>query len=307
MEFFLRNEKINYKIYNHGFVSSENVLPTNKSVFWYIKYLFSHQGKLIHFHQFFSFHFLYYFIFSKLSEKKIFISIHGEGIIYLPEWQRKIYIGLLKNTDFSLLICVSKNLSSLLAQNGVENIWLPASVPPGKIQPVILPKIQGKDYFLFNIAKLNSKIAESIYGIELALQFLSRSSNKYQMLLLIGSEVESDKDYLNSLLEKHKVKDFVTVIYEGNLVNYLGNCKFLLRANKVDAYGVSIQEAIDLGIPALASDVCIRPKGSILFKKDNLDDLIEKVENIDKIRVERETVKSDFHFQLIELYKKFLN
>ncbi len=126
------------------------------------------------------------------------------------------------------------------------------------------------------------------------------------MLFLIGSEQESDKDYLSFLINKYGIADSITVFYEKNLVDYLNNCKFFLRTNNIDGYGVSIQEAIDLKVPAIASDVCVRPEGAILFKKNNLEDILEKVNNISKYWNESEVSDSEYHLQLMEMYKKFL-
>ena len=54
----------------------------------------------------------------------------------------------------------------------------------------------------------------------------------------------------------------------------------MLRPTYIDGYGVSIEEAIFFGSPAIASDVCERPKGTILFKNRNIDDLYSKIINI---------------------------
>lgn len=307
MEFFFKKEKIKYKIFNHGYYSSAFVIATKKSAFWYFKYLFIHKGSLIHFHQFFKFHFLYYYIFSKLTGKKIFISIHDDKIINFSPLLKTICFWLLKNTKATELICVSKNLSGMLKEIGIENTWLPATVPPNNLSPVKLKKIADREYFLFSIWKLEKKMADSVYNIELAMKLLSIIKAQFHMLFLVGSEEESDKEYLLHLIEKYGVADSITIIYEANLVNYLNNCKFFLRTNNIDGYGVSIQEAIDLKVPAIASDVCIRPRGAILFKKGNIDDLLEKVLNINKYWKESEAEISDFHLRLLEMYKKHLD
>jgi glycosyltransferase involved in cell wall biosynthesis len=49
----------------------------------------------------------------------------------------------------------------------------------------------------------------------------------------------------------------------------------LVRPTSTDSYGVSVMEAIDLGVPAIASDVCLRAPGAILFHNRKFDSLLE--------------------------------
>lgn len=306
MELFLKKEQINYRIYNHGYFSSLHVIATKKSIFWYIKYLFIQKGSLIHFHQFFKFHYFYYFIFCFFSRKKTIVTIHEENLLYYNKIFQGVIILLLKNTKLVQLILVSHKLSAFLNEKGINNIYLPAYIPPYSVNTIKLDKTEGKEYFLYSIWKVDKKIAQEIYNIELAFELLSKIKDRFHMLFLIGTEAESDKKYLSFLLDKYKITNSVKVIYEGYLVNYIENCKFLIRTNNIDGYGVSLQESIDLKVPAIASDVCIRPKGTILFKKGSIEDLYDKVMNINKFWNESAREVTDYHIQLLELYKKHL-
>lgn len=50
----------------------------------------------------------------------------------------------------------------------------------------------------------------------------------------------------------------------------------MVRPTNSDGYGVSIAEALHFGCPAVASDVCARPDGTILFKNRDPDDLVRR-------------------------------
>src|SRR5205085_3024102 len=106
----------------------------------------------------------------------------------------------------------------------------------------------------------------------------------------------------DSLIVKYGVHDCVILLYEKNLIDYVKNCKFLLRTNNEDGYGVSLQESIDLDVPAVATDVCVRPKGTILFRKNDLQDLCQKVDNIDQLSKNVKGEQTEYHLRLIELY-----
>jgi glycosyltransferase involved in cell wall biosynthesis len=53
MEPFLKKHGIDYSIFDFGSTKKENVIPTNKSIFWYLKILFNKKYDLFHFHQIF--------------------------------------------------------------------------------------------------------------------------------------------------------------------------------------------------------------------------------------------------------------
>jgi len=163
--------------------------------------------------------------------------------------------------------------------------------------------------FLFSVWKFNKKLAHEIYNVPIAFEYLRRNKDKYSMLFMIGNKSNSDLLYLEQLIEDYDIKDSVNLIFDENLIDYVNNCVFLLRPNVSDGYGVSLQEALDLGVPAIASDVCERPKGAILFKNNDIDDLSQKIESamstpVNVIVKQKETLT--YHIQLINLYQSFL-
>ena len=54
----------------------------------------------------------------------------------------------------------------------------------------------------------------------------------------------------------------------------------MVRPTCTDGFGVSIQEAITFGCPAVASDVCQRPTGTVVFKNRDMEDFERKVRSI---------------------------
>ncbi len=54
------------------------------------------------------------------------------------------------------------------------------------------------------------------------------------------------------------------------------NADLMVRPTCVDAYGVSIAEALYFDCPAIASDVCERPDGTVLFRNRDQSDFLEK-------------------------------
>ncbi len=309
MEKLLKKHKIPYTIYDHYFNRKAHVIPTGKSALWYLKFLFTNKHKVVHFHQFFKFHFLYYFIFSLLNRSKIIVTIHSERLLHYPEVYKKIFIFFLKHTRNLTLISVSKNLSELLRSKHINNLFLPAYVPPEPENPVKLTFNDNKIHFLYNVSRLTKESAEKIYDVPLIFEFLKQHKDKFHMTFMVN-KISSDLVYLNDLIQKYGLQKHIDLIYDSQLIDYLSNFAFLVRTNISDGYGVSLQEAMDLGVPAIGSDTCVRPKGTVLFKTGDLEDLTEKIEmlvnsNPEKLLKNRE--KLDFHLKLLNIYNNLLS
>lgn len=298
---------ISYRIYNHGYVSADHVHSTSKSLFWYAGYFFKEKGKLIHFHQFFTFHYFYYFFVSLFTKSKLIITVHEEKMLYQNSLVRFVILVLLKNTRYHLLITVSKKLSAYWDKQNISNLWLPAYAPPFLKGYKKLELDDRREFFMYSVWKLEPLIGAKIYNVEMAFKFLQLVKAKYKMLFLIGSKEESSEEYLKRLIDKYHLEDSVFVFFEKQLVDYLPNCKFILRTNNEDGYGVSLQEALDLNVPAIATDVCERPKGTILFKKNDIGDLLYKVDNMETFWDSSRVEKTDYHEILIRIYKEVLN
>ncbi len=309
MQYFLDKENIPYTIFNHYASSGTNVIPTRKNPFWYIKFLFQNTYPVIHFHQFFLWHFFYYYVYSKInSSHQIIVTIHSDRLRLAPAKLQKILFYFIKNTSRLHLISVSKKLHYLLKENRIENTFIPAYVPPVETKVIKLPPCK-RTRFLFSIWKINASLSENVYNVPLIFQFLQKHRKQFKMIFMIGSRQKSDLKYLNKLIKEYHLENDIKLVFDQDLVSMLPNVSFLVRTNLHDGSPLSLQEALDLGIPAIASDAGTRPPGTVLFKSNNLTDLEEKifyVLNTPKEILFKNYKKPDFHIRLLNLYKKLL-
>jgi glycosyltransferase involved in cell wall biosynthesis len=309
MEQILKIEKIDYTVYNHYSKSGENIVPTHRNLLRYFKFLFKKEYAVFHFHFIFYFEFFFYFIFSMFNKTPFLITFHGEALLFKKKWKQKIALYFLRKSKPIIVISVSKALYEFLGSKRIKTIYLPAYVPPLIINPKKVPKDERK-LFMFSVWKVDKKTAIEVYNIPLAFEFLKNNKSRYKMLFLVGNKDISDIVFLNQLINKFDLSNEIILLYNENLVDYVQNCDFLLRTNTVDGYGVSLQEAMDLGVPAIASDVCERPKGTVLFKNNDLKDLSQKtsyVLNTTKTDILKDKEILNYHKILIDIYIENLN
>lgn len=309
VEDVLIKKGIPYTIYDHGFNRTENVIPTKKSVRWYIQYFFKTGSGVFHLHTFFMFHYIWSLFYSWTHfRKRIILTIHTEDILEASPIKRRLVYFALRMTRYECLISVSKNLSRVLEKKNIKHKFLPAYVPPTDLIPKKM-SIEGKRLFMFSVSKLTEGTAH-MYGVALAMKLIQRLKGEYHMLFLIGTDdQESDATYLESLKAQYNVAENMTVKYEERIVDWIQNCEFLLRSNTSDAFGISIMESLDMNVPAIASDVCERPAGSVVFENENLEDLLEKVNEVSTKPTSEIMAKhkpQDFHLELVKIYEGLL-
>jgi glycosyltransferase involved in cell wall biosynthesis len=85
--------------------------------------------------------------------------------------------------------------------------------------------------------------------------------------------------------------------------------QLFIRPTYIDGYGVSIAEALHCKVPSIASDVCNRPEGTVLFKSRDITDLLSKVldviERYSMYKHEVSKIKMrDYASDLIDVYHR---
>ena len=310
MEYFLRREGIDYTIFDHGSNQNEHVISTKKSYLWYIKFLFNKNFKVVHFHYFSKLYYIYGYFFSLINRTPIIVTLHSQNLIKYNFVIKRIFIFLLKKTRCKQVITVSKKVSEYLEKNKIKNEYIPAHVPAMEINPFKIDKniLKNRHVILFSSSRIDKHSILNIYNFPIVFDFIAKHRDRFHLLLLIG-EKETRGEYLNTLIAKYKIEDNITILYEKQLVDYINNAFVLLRPNQEDGYGISIQESMETGVPAIASDVCKRPEGTILFKNNDFEDMERKifyVLNTSKADILKTKQETTYHLQLLNLYKKLI-
>ncbi len=127
---------------------------------------------------------------------------------------------------------------------------------------------------------------QDLYGFDLALDVLGGIRRSGRNAGLIVSFVQPPTNCpqlwrrIQDRANAPDVKGHVLFIHPGcQFYPVLEVSDVLLRPTRADGWGVSVAEAIYLGTPAVASDVCDRASGAYLFRSGDASDLARQTEN----------------------------
>ncbi|QEK13196.1 glycosyltransferase family 4 protein [Crassaminicella thermophila] len=119
-----------------------------------------------------------------------------------------------------------------------------------------------------------------IYGLDMCIEACARIPD---ISFIFCVPIIEDKVYFEKCLEMIKTYNIENrfLIYNKNisLVSLFKYADVFVRPTSTDSFGISVAEAISCGVPSIASDVCERAEGTILFKARNIDEFLEKIKS----------------------------
>lgn len=274
------------------------VKQPERSRSWLLKYLFVKPGAILHFHTPVWVHWLL-IGFLWLCGRKAILTIHS---INTPQDQWEMLSSLKKT---SLLFFMRRIPQIIAAGSVVKDLLVSFGINPEKIIviPAFLPPVRSQADFARISTPTWKFIAEhhpvvsacafqlgfyhgqEIYGVDMCVELCMELKKYYPRIgfVCVLSEV-GDTAYFKKIQKEIKRKNI-----ENNFYFVFGPCEFypllfksdlFVRPTCTDSYGMSIAEAIHFGVPAVASNVCERPKGAVLFEARNQADFLKKVREV---------------------------
>ncbi len=172
-----------------------------------------------------------------------------------------------------------------------------------------------KRIVISNASRLSILNNVDLYGFDLCIEALNALKAKEGLgLVLVLSEIGNEKYYaeLRERIENYGItENTLWIIGGGELIPYLHHSDIFLRTTVTDGFSLSLQEAIEMKIPTIASDSVDRPGECILFKNRDVEDLVYQIDrilaNYNQIKEsQREVSRMDYVEKIIELYSKML-
>lgn len=166
---------------------------------------------------------------------------------------------------------------------------IPAYIPPKRVEtslPVQLVEFLCSHKFIISANGSNMEYyqGQEIYGLDMLVELCGRLSSRMDVGFVYCLTRLTDEDYLKKIrgrIEELKINDqFYIELDNIEFWPILEKSHLFIRPTCTDSYGVSVAEALTLGIPSIASDVCKRPEGTVLFHSRDGEDLYNKASEI---------------------------
>jgi glycosyltransferase involved in cell wall biosynthesis len=126
---------------------------------------------------------------------------------------------------------------------------------------------------------------QDLYGIDMCIDLCAALKKDYPRIgfvfCLPGAGDDAAFNELKSRVSLQEIED--NFLFQTKPCQYypvLMKSDIFVRPTSSDSYGVSVAEALFFGVPAIASDVCPRPTGTVLFQSRNIDDFIARVKMV---------------------------
>lgn len=325
----LDSKSINYILYN----TSVNEIKTDYNIFnvgnlklWLIKYLFFCRDKIIHCQERNWYLVSILCLIKEIHKSKLLLTLHSfrENPEEFNVLKKLCFLYSIKNVDY--FIPVGKNEKNKLRKYGCDKKKI--SVIPAYLNPKYKETDDKlvSDYvwnFMkkndFNIVANAYKILfynnEDLYGIDMCINICHRLKKQYidkKIGFVFCLPDIGDYKYFFKLkdeISKLEIGDkFLFVNEIMPLYPILKKSNLFLRPTNTDSFGVSIAEALYYNIPSIASDVCERLEGTIIFKSRDIEDLYRKIidviENYELYKGKiKDIIQSDNGEKLLDVYK----
>ena len=236
----------------------------------------------------------------KLFKKfDIIVTSHNPRLFEIDSKVKKFfYKSFLKNIN--ILVVVG---SHILEDYQKRNIKIPNEII---IEPAFLPPPEGEENKiletypkgLFNFIDEHSHVVTAnafqisfhqgidLYGLDMCIELTAKLKKDYPnigFIFALANE-KANENYLNKM--KIKIKEleidqnFYFLTGQKELWPLFKKSDLMIRPTTTDGDALSIREAMYLGCSSIASDVSNRPKGTIVFKSRDLEDLYIKAKEV---------------------------
>ncbi len=328
MHEYLLKKNLEHVIYTNTETKEENIVNVTNRKKWLLKYFFAAKENVIHFHSIDWRERVLIGIMGFLR-RKVILTFHGESLnnqINQGNWAKKrILAWALKN--ISSIIVVNPKIKDLIMSLGVKPTkieHIPSFIPPAIREEEIAEIPQDVWDFIDDHSPIISANAfrisfynnQDLYGIDMCVDLCANLKKTYPQIGFVFCLPDiGNYNYFDKMQQRIKEKGI-----QENFLFETKPCQFypvlmksdvLVRPTNTDGYGVSLAEAIYFKVPAVASDVCSRPEGTLLFKSRDINDFTLKVKdtlgNYEQHEEWLKRINLDGNFEkILRIYRKLM-
>ena len=133
----------------------------------------------------------------------------------------------------------------------------------------------------FQLVLLEDK---DLYGIDQCIGMINDLKREYPKIgLIIMLAQIGDAAYLEQLKQQirtYNLNDHIFIVHgQKELWPLFQHVQLFVRPTLSDSFGISVAEALLFGVPVVASDVCKRPEGTVVYATGNITHFINAVKS----------------------------
>lgn len=235
----------------------------------------------------------------KFKSFELFISIHNDRLFSKESGLQLEQIrNLFVNTKQLIVVGshiasdIQQNLPNLSTKIIVKNSFIPPIMSEEltlrqKLPTELLNFIQQKSPVI-NSSAFKLKFFENIdlYGLDMCVELTNRLKSAYPNIGFVFAIAAPDEQLAYQLEIAAKIKqyqleeNFFFLKGQYTIWPIFGLCDMTVRPTYKDGFGITIAESIAMNCPVVASNVCERAVGTVLFDNRNLDDFVDKCTKI---------------------------
>jgi hypothetical protein len=248
-------------------------------------------------------YYLLIYLINALTHAKYSMVLHGEGFenIYnsSPSFLKPLLKKLLNGSLYiqvvgnHLLPFVKKLVNREIGNNlFVQNAFLPPPIEekhaitnsyPAELMDFISTR---RPLLLANAFSISFFNGVDLYGLDMCIELTKELKDTYPDVGFIFAIANPDvnRTYLDTcseLIAKYGINDnFFFLSTDEAIWPLFEKLDLMVRPTCSDGYGVSISEALYIDCPTVASNVCERAKGTVIFNNRDIEDFVFNVKNI---------------------------
>jgi glycosyltransferase involved in cell wall biosynthesis len=176
-------------------------------------------------------------------------------------------------------------------------------------------QLSGKDREL-NLSSVPLSTDTDLYGLEMTIDLCTWLVKDYPQLgclfflAQIGNQARYDE--LVEKISQLELNEHFRFVIGESFASTLKRATIFVRPTFEDGYGISVAESLYFGVPALASDVCEREKGALIFKCGDMDDFYrcakQVLDNYETIKQTMQEIKPISGYEpLLAVYQRVAN
>ena len=230
---------------------------------------------------------------SLLLRSKLILIDHVSRFFYGKRWWYKRYTSFLFRLVHQQILIGSSTYQSYLDNKmflsktvSVEEAFLPPDISE---EPQIIKQYPNElTHFLrahspiiiANASKAARWQGKDLYGLDMCVDVVQELKKGFPRVgLIIALSTIGDQSYFDVLQKRIEVEPSIFLLFQcqAELWPLFKKADVMVRPTMSDGASVSLAEAAYLGVPTVASDVCTRAPGTVLFEAGNKQDFVRKV------------------------------